>query len=373
MMLVEQGKVNLDEKIGKYLNDSPAAWNDITVRHLLNHTSGLAAYPDKFDFRRDYTEDELLKIVQAEPLAFTPGEKWQYSNAGYLTLGVLIKRVSGKFYGDFIRENIFKPAGMTTARMISELAIIPNRAAGYIVHDGTILNQPWISPTLNRTADASWYMSVLDLAKWDAALYGEKILKRETVARMWTPVKLEDGKTEPYGFGWYVMDAKGHRLIEHEGAWQGFNANIARYVDDKLTVIVLANLKSARAPMISHGVAGIYLPAIAPTYYKAIEDKEPAITAMARKLMKRLALGSVDQEAFTAEGRMSLFPDKAKMYESYLKPIGDPAKVQLVERTETSTGRLYRWEFFYKGVILLISIGLTRDGKISSIEALDNY
>src|SRR5215204_766444 len=121
MMLVEQGKINLNEKINKYLGDVPASWNDITVRHLLNHTSGLGGYPDNFDFRRDYTEDELLKIVQAQPLAFKPGEKWQYSNAGYMTLGVVIRKVSGKFYGEYLQENIFKPAGMTTAMMINEL------------------------------------------------------------------------------------------------------------------------------------------------------------------------------------------------------------------------------------------------------------
>ena len=161
-----------------------------------------------------------------------------------MTLGVIIRKVTGKFWGDFLQENSFKPLGMTTARVISEASIIPNRSSGYILYDGRLINQQWVSPTLNRTADGSLYMSVLDLAKWDAALYGETILKRTSLDQMWTPVKLNNGTTAPYGFGLSVMEANGHRLLEHEGAWQGFNANIARYVNDQLTVIVLANLKS---------------------------------------------------------------------------------------------------------------------------------
>jgi D-alanyl-D-alanine carboxypeptidase len=268
---------------------------------------------------------------------------------------------------------IFDPLGMATARVISESSIVPNRAAGYILYNGELRNQPWISPTLNRTADGSLYMSVLDLAKWDAALYGEKLLKRASLEQMWTPVKLNNGKTEPYGFGWFIMDAKGHRLIEHEGAWQGFNANIARYVDDKLTVIVLANLKGARAPMISHGVAGFYLPAVAPKYYNAIADTEPTITRMATDLMKSIGHGTIDQNLFTSDARASFFPNNAKMYQSYLNDLGDPIKVQLVERSEASAGRLYRWEFHYKDVILLVSLTFDKNGKIAAIEAVDNY
>lgn len=109
MMLVEEGKIDLDDKVGKYLGDVPEGWKNITVRNLLTHTAGMTDYPAGFDYRRDYTEDELLKQAQAIPLAFQPGEKWQYSNLGYVTLGILIHKVTGKFYGDFLQERIFKP------------------------------------------------------------------------------------------------------------------------------------------------------------------------------------------------------------------------------------------------------------------------
>jgi len=264
MMLVQEGKLTLDDKITKFFPDAPETWQNITVRHLLTHTSGMGDYPEDFDLRRDYTEDELVQRIKTVPLAFQPGEKWSYSNLAYVMLGVLIHKVSGKFYGDFLQERIFKPLGMTTARVISEADIVPNRAAGYRMANGELKNQNWVSPTLNTTADGALYLTVYDLAKWDAALYTEKLLKRSSLDQMWTPVKLNDGKVYPYGFGWALNVVRGHRLIEHGGSWQGFKSQISRYVDDKLTVVVFANQARANPAKIAHGVAAIIDPQLTP-------------------------------------------------------------------------------------------------------------
>ncbi|HKS75687.1 MAG TPA: serine hydrolase domain-containing protein [Terriglobales bacterium] len=262
MMLVEQGKVGLEDPLTKYFPDAPASWNQVTVRELLSHTAGFTDYPDKFDFRRDYTEDQLLKIVEAIPLAYPPGTKWAYSNLGYLTLGVLIHRVTGEFYGDYLQEHIFRPLGMTATRIISETDIIPNRSSGYLWVKGGWKNQEWVSPTLNTTADGALYFTILDLAKWDAALYTDKLLKPSSLEQMWTVAKLKNGQPNSgqYGFGWFVDTDHGRRVIEHEGQWQGFNTNISRYVGDKLTVVVLTNLDHCAPDEIAHGVAGFYLP-----------------------------------------------------------------------------------------------------------------
>jgi len=170
MMLVEDGKIGLEDNIGKYLGDVPDAWKSITIRHLLTHTGGMTDYPDDFDFRRDLTEDELLKKAKEIPLAFAPGEKWQYSNLGFVTLGIIISKVTRKFYGDFLQERIFKPLGMTSARIISEADIVPNRAAGYRLVEGKIKNQNWVAPSMNTTADGSLYLTALDMIKWDEGL-----------------------------------------------------------------------------------------------------------------------------------------------------------------------------------------------------------
>jgi CubicO group peptidase (beta-lactamase class C family) len=261
MMLVEEGKVGLDDPLTKYFPDAPASWKEVTVRELLSHTGGFGDYPDKFDFRRDWTEEELLKMVEGIPLAYPPGTKWEYSNLGFLTLGILIHRVTGEFYGDFLQERIFHPLGMQTTRIISEADIIPNRASGYRLVKGELKNQEWVAPMINTTADGSLYFSILDLAKWDAALYTEKLLKRSSLEQMWTPAKLKNGQPnkDGYGFGWFIGERHGHRVISHDGAWQGFKSAIARYADDQLTVVVLANLAEAKPGEIAEHVADLLL------------------------------------------------------------------------------------------------------------------
>ena len=272
MMLVEEGKLSLEDKIGKYIDSAPETWKEITIRHLLNHTSGIKNYsPLDLNYRLDYSDEELIKKAASFPLDFAPGEKWSYSNTGYILLGIIINRASGMFYGDYLSERVFKPLGMTTARVITEADIVPNRAAGYRVVKGELKNQQYVSPSLNRTADGSLYLSVLDMAKWDAALYTEKLLKRASLDLMWTPVKLNGGKTQSYGFGWAMGEIRGRRVIEHGGAWQGFTTHIARYVDDRLTVIVLTNLAGANPTAIARGVAGLYNPDLRPPDRKFIK------------------------------------------------------------------------------------------------------
>jgi CubicO group peptidase (beta-lactamase class C family) len=260
MMLVEAGKVGLGDPLTKYFPDAPPSWSKVTVRELLSHTAGFTDYPKDFDMRKDYTEDELLKIVEGIPLAYPPGSSWSYSNLGYLTLGILIHKATGQFYGDFLQEKIFRPLDMTTTRIINEADIISNRSAGYRLVNGELKNQEWVAPALNTTADGSLYFSILDLAKWDAALYSEKLLKKSTLEQMWTVTVLKNGKPNSghYGYGWFIKEIDSHRVIEHEGQWQGFETQISRYVDDNLTIVVLTNLAFAKPDRIAHGVASIY-------------------------------------------------------------------------------------------------------------------
>jgi CubicO group peptidase (beta-lactamase class C family) len=261
MMLVEEGKIGLDDPLTKFFPGAAPAWKGVTVRELLSHTAGFGDYPKDFNFRKDWAEDELLKLVESIPLAYTPGTKWEYSNLGYLTLGILIHRVTGEFYGDFLQQRIFHPLDMSSTRIISEADIVPNRAAGYRLVKGELKNQEWVAPMINTTADGSLYFSILDLAKWDSALYTEKLLKRSSLDLMWTVVKLKNGEPNkgPYGFGWFIERRNGHRCIHHDGSWQGFESAIDRYVDDRLTVVALANLAGAQPGKITQHVAEMYL------------------------------------------------------------------------------------------------------------------
>jgi CubicO group peptidase (beta-lactamase class C family) len=274
LMLVEEGKVGLDDSITKYFPEAPASWKPVTIRHMLTHTSGL---PDIFgeteadaygkgilDFRRDYTEEEFVRKFVTLPLDFQPGEKWNYSNTGYMLLGVMIHRLTGYYWGDFMQQRIFQPLGMTSTRVMSETDIVPNRSSGYRIIDGQIKNQEWVAPSLNTTADGGLYTNVLDLAKWDAALYTEKLLKKSTVEQMWTPVKLNPGKTypDPYGFGWQINNANGHRVVWHTGGNQGFFVIISRYLDDRLTIVAMTNLDEFHCDVVkmAGAIASIYIP-----------------------------------------------------------------------------------------------------------------
>lgn len=271
MLLIEEGKLSLDDLVSKHL-PVPSGWSSITVRHLLTHTSGLGDYPEDFSLQKDCTEEDLLKMIVAQPLGFEPGEKWNYSNLGYVTLGLLIHKVGGEFYGDFLQKRVFAPLGMTHTRIINEAEIIPNRAAGYKLKDGVLKNQEWVSPTINTTADGSLYFTVEDIAKWDEALEAGKLLSPVGYERMWSPVKLTNGNTAPYGFGWNIRKtAAGHRLLEHGGAWQGFASYIARYPDDRLTVVTFCNRAGASASYIARVIAGFYAPELAPRPHSAVK------------------------------------------------------------------------------------------------------
>jgi D-alanyl-D-alanine carboxypeptidase len=273
-LLAEDGKLALDDPVEKHL-EVPASWRGITIRHLLTHTSGLGDYPEDFSLQRDYAESDLLKMITGQTLAFAPGTKFNYSNLGYVTLGILIHKVSGEFYGDVLTRRVFQPLGMTTARIISDADLVPNRAAGYELKHGELKNQSWVSPSLNTTADGSLYFTINDLAKWDQSLDARTLVSEPMYQQIWTPVKLADGTEAGYGFGWSLRTlASKERVVEHGGAWQGFVSYIGRYAGlmpkDRLTVVVFANRAGADVSYIAHVVAGMYRPELAPRKHTAL-------------------------------------------------------------------------------------------------------
>jgi CubicO group peptidase (beta-lactamase class C family) len=274
--LAREGKLGLDDPIRKYLPEGPAAWRKVTIRHLLTHTSGIPDYTDDLvDFRRDYTEEQLAKLYARLPLEFQPGATWSYSNTGYALLGFIVRRVTGKFYGDYLRERVFEPLGMRTTRVISESDIVPNRAAGYVLEKGELKNQEWVSPTLNTTADGALYLTVRDMAQWAIGLNHARVPDSAGLAASWTPVRLNDSGTFPYGFGWRVDEQRGRLRIGHGGSWQGFRTSIERYPEFDLTVIAMANLDAALPEAITMSIAGILEPALLPPHLLPPSEQGP--------------------------------------------------------------------------------------------------
>jgi CubicO group peptidase (beta-lactamase class C family) len=375
MLEVEDGKLALDDPVTKYLPEAPSSWRPITIRHLLTHTSGIPDYTEgladasrgSIDFRRDYTEEELTKAAFGLPLEFEAGSRWRYSNTGYLLLGVIIHKVSGHFYGDLLKERVFTPLGMKTARIISEADIVPNRAAGYRLVSGELKNQEWVAPTINTTADGSLYLSMLDFLAWDRGLRARAIVKPESWALIYTAVTLRSGRTYPYGFGWFLDESGGKPWYHHSGSWQGFKTCISRYLADDVTIIVLTNLGDADPRRFVDGIAGIVDPKLAKLEPSTpIPDREPAVTERLRTLLSAARQGTLSpQDLPYLRGN---FASQAKQYEEVLRPLGAPQRLDLLDRRELGDERVYTYAIAYGARTLRVQIGLAPDDQISAFD-----
>ncbi len=366
MMLMERGVVGLDDTLPKYVDGIPTAWTNVTVRHLLTHTSGIKSYTGVTNFvtlaRNDHKATDIIKMVSNFPLEFQPGEKWNYNNTGYYLLGMIVEKASGKSYWDFLREQVFQPLGMTTTRNSDPQFVIPNRARGY----------SWVSNSFQNldpiTASSGWAAGSLvstvdDLVKWDAALYTERLLRKSTLDQMWTSAKLNNGTNTDYGFGWSVGKREGHREVGHGGGTAGFSTYIARFIDDKLTVIVLTDSSGGTAANIARGIAGFYLPALRE---KHISDNDPEITDKLKGILIATIEGKLDPESFTAERRARLFPERARQLQLDLKDLGPLKSFQLLNSKAGSDIRTRRYRATFQKETLIFRVDLNPEGKIST-------
>jgi CubicO group peptidase (beta-lactamase class C family) len=332
MLQVENGTLALDDSITRFFPAAPASWKPITVRHLLTHTSGIPDYDERtLDYRKDYTEDELARVAFGLPLEFPAGARWNYSNTGYVLLGILIGKASGQFYGDVLRDRVFAPLGMKTARIISEDDILMHRAAGYRLAAGAVKNQEWVAPKLNTTADGSLYLSLDDWLLWEQALRQRAILKPASWEQIFTPVQLNSGRTFPHGFGWALHDGRGPATYRHSGAWQGFKTVYLHMIEADLTVIVLCNLAEADPERMADRIAQVYLPALKRPAPTAITDPDPELAARVRALIEATASGQLQEAAFE-HLRAGFFPQEPAGYRKLLQGLGPVLSVELLER-----------------------------------------
>ena len=260
MLLVKDGKIDLDERIKSYFKGIPSAWSEVAVRHLLAHTSGIARDPPSFDPYKIQTTFEMIESAFSVPLLFRPGDAWAYSNLGYFVLAEIILRVTGSRLGDFVRETVFQPTGMGSTRTTSVSDLIESRANSYFQKGGRMHNA---GDLLAMRPSSAFVSNVSDLAKWETALRRGRILNREIQKQMETPASLRQGGKCPYGLGWRIAHVNGHRLVRHGGGLWCFRTEFARYIDDGLTVILLCNHRDANAALLAFEVACLYEPDLA--------------------------------------------------------------------------------------------------------------
>lgn len=340
MMLQERGKLNVNDSICKYLNDCPTAWQPVTIRHLLTHTSGIPSYTELPDYNKmmmlPVTHAEMIGRFRDKPLEFAPGEKADYNNSGFYLAGVIIERVSGKTYEEFLQENIFTPLGMTNTGYDSHRRIIKNRAAGYAMPGGTRINSPYIDLTVPFAAGAL-VSTVEDLFKFDQALYGEKLLTRKSLDEMFTPFK------NNYGYGWDNLMELGRRKIEKGGISNGFTANLSRFTDDRVTIIALGNNTNSHVRAATLDLAAIVFGAP----YKIPQERR-AIKVDRKTLEKYV--GQYQPESGSV---ITVTLEGGKL----MRQIGTQAKVELFAETET--------EFFMKASDALIKFVTDAEGRVT--------
>ena len=261
MRLVEQGKVSLDDDVTKYVPNAPVQGQKVLVRHLLNHTSGIPSYTDVGPafgrrMRLDLSPDSLLAIVRTDSLQFEPGSHFYYNNTGYYLLGMIIEKVTGRKYGEYLNETFFTPHGLSSTMYCSVSPIIKRRAQGYERGPNGLVNASYISMELPYAA-GSLCSTVGDLVAWTRLLHSGKIVSAPSFQAMTTPVKLPVPRPMAYGFG-LVSDTLGsHRRIQHGGGINGFISSLAHYPNDSLTIVVLANTAPAPSDQLADEIARI--------------------------------------------------------------------------------------------------------------------
>ena len=262
LMLAERKKLSLDEPLTAFFPDFPAYGKQITVRHLLTHTSGLLDYEDLMpaDTKVPILDKGALELLKKQDKTnFPPGSEYRYSNSGFVVLALIVEARSGMSFAQFLKKNIFDPLGMAgTVAFENGISTVRNRAYGYTKRENGFerTDQSMTSSTLG---DGGIYTSVDDLYHWDQALYATKLVKRESLEQAWTPFTLTNGKRTEYGFGWEVKDYKGQHTVQHGGSTIGFRTHILRVPERKFTVIVLENRNEGKPGEIANQIADLYL------------------------------------------------------------------------------------------------------------------
>ena len=374
MQLIKEGKLSLDQPFRPILPELPEAWSKVTVRQLLNHTSGIKAYTEVSGLFNDAalkptTPAGILKTVENAPLDFPPGTSWHYNNSGYEVLGLLIEKLDGRKYEASLHARILDPLKMSHTYFTSERTVVKNRAQGYDPHEGfwqhaAYLNMDW------PYAAGSIESTTLDLAKWDAALYGEKVLSQADFKTMWTPTVLPSGKTEPYGFGWQLDSMNGFAIVQHGGGIHGFITFIRRAPARGLTVIVLTNSGSSNPGAMADDIMGIVDPALKVAEMKAITDKDPRMTAWAKSILQSILDGKLDRTQLTPEFNKQVTPALENGAKAQLGSLGPINGFELSSESVSATNKIRVYKVTLGSKVLKLTIARSPQGLIAGLTLL---
>jgi len=347
MQLIGEKKLTLDQPFRTILPDTPGAWDKVTVRQLLNHTSGIKPYTEVPGLFADAALKPtnpagILKTVEKEPLGFAPGSQWHYNNTAYEILGMIVEKLDDRKYADSLHARILDPLGMKSTYFTSERSIVKHRAQGYEPNGKAFLHAPYLNMDWPYAA-GSIESTTLDLAKWDAALYGERILPQSVFKEMWKQAVLSTGKKEDYGFGFQLAKLNGVDIVQHGGGIHGFITFIRRAPEHGLTVVILTNSGSAPSDQIAIKAMGIVDPNLREAPPKVAVDTDKPATDKARAILQSIMDGKLDRSILTPEFNKILTPTMEHGAQTQLSAFGKIGKFRLLsnEAKEGSTTRTY--------------------------------
>ncbi|HXW76626.1 MAG TPA: serine hydrolase domain-containing protein [Candidatus Eremiobacteraceae bacterium] len=370
LLLAEDGKLSIDAPLAAFVPDFPNA-KTITLRELLTMTSGIPDYTDlpMFDQapQSDVTPATIVALVKDQPLDFKPGTSWEYSNTNYVLLGMVIEKVSGESYANFINTRIIRPLSMNATQDGNAGASSPNLATGYTFDGQTLkLDQPWDLDWAYATGDL--VSNVLDLAVWDTSLLAGKAVTIGSLREMWTPLTLPDGTQVPYGFGWSVGRLDGHRVIDDNGGLPGYNGRNALFPNDDFDVIVLANSKAFDAGPIVRGVFEQFFP---PTPAELAEQSQgdDAALAHARDVFHRLQTGTLDVSQLTPQAAKRFSAKILDQAKSSLGRLGQPLRFDQTDKYPFGTTTEYYYRVTFKDGVLGFSLSFDASGAVGEVTA----
>jgi CubicO group peptidase (beta-lactamase class C family) len=286
LKLQDEGKLRVDDPLSRFFPDAPTAWRDVTLRRLVNHTSGFPRELPGWNGTSLYTTEDWTRMAWAIKPAAAPGAEWNYSNGAYFMLALVIERVAHKPWDRYIDETLFQPLGMRSTRTVTRPAFTAPQAVGY-----SRKGDAWVKDVPQRSTRPSgaFVSTVEDLIRWEQALDGKRLLSPAGYEDLFRPARMADGQAWPYGLGWHLDTFSATRVIHHGGILQGFRGEYARYVDHGLTVIVLTNLATAPAEAMAQGIARRCVPALRLTQGRPRPDRDPALSGRIREVLTQVA------------------------------------------------------------------------------------
>lgn len=368
MLLDEDGKLKVDAPISKFLPGFPHG-DEITIRELLNHTSGLADYLDLMD-ANSLSIPKIVATIEKAPLRFKPGTRYEYSNSNYVLAGVIVSKAAGMPFDEFLTKRIFVPLGLHSTSIGTTPIDLPEGALGYTVVNGKTVLTPPQGVAILDYPDGGVNTTVLDLVKWDTALDAGQVVDPQHLKMMMTPGPHGPETTWDYGFGLAIDSAFGHREIAHQGEWTGYSGENVTFPDDRFVIILLSNTDGFNEEYLAREIFAIFEhPSLAEHAIElsSLPGENPQNTRLAQIVLADLAAGHPDPSKLSPDLLHRLTPKATSDLQRMLTGYGRLQRMIFLGRDSRTEAVSEIYRLFYPGAVVAYWVQIDPDGRVSDV------